>query len=304
MVGTTFGRYLIQDELGRGGMGVVYRALDVKLDRLVAIKVLGEPFRSLPVAWGYVLREARIASALNHPCICTIYDVGEENQQPYIAMEYVEGCTLTMLLMPSGMTPTLIANACRHIAAALAHAHERGIIHRDIKSTNIVITHQGNLKILDFGLAKRIRSRALQKITSHSSMGELGRMAGSIHYLAPEVLRGERAYVSSDIWSLGVLLYEMATGAFPFRGRTVFELATAIMTSDPLPPSKKTPAWLAHVIARCLQRDPHRRYLCARDVVMDLPLNTVPAPAWDLPKLLGHLHNRLDRAAARAAGTA
>jgi serine/threonine protein kinase len=272
MVGTTFGRYLIQNEIGRGGMGVVYRARDIKLDRLVAIKLLGQKLRSRPAAWGYLLKEAQIISSLHHPNICTVYDVGEENEQPYIAMEYIEGCALNMMLRPTGLTPKLVAHPARQIANALAHAHECAIIHRDIKSSNIVINGLGDVKILDFGLSKRFRPGTAQiSSTSQSSSKGMGRMAGTIHYLAPEVLRGEGANVWTDIWSFGVLLYEMVTAELPFRGRTAFELATTIMTSDPAPPSKKMPVWMAHVIARCLERDVVRRYHCMQDIVTDLP---------------------------------
>jgi serine/threonine protein kinase len=288
MVGTTFGRYHIENEIGRGGMGVVYRARDIKLDRLVAIKVLEPSLRSNPHAWGLILQEAQFASALNHPCICTIYDVGEEDEKPYIAMEYVEGCPLNLLLMPFGLDPTLLAHTIRYITSALAHAHERGIIHRDLKSSNIVVTNQGGLKVLDFGLAKRIRQDLMGATSSsNSSFRGLGRLPGTIPYLAPEVLRGKRANVQSDIWSLGVLLYEMTTGMLPFLGKTVFELATAIMTSDPAPPPKKIPVWTTHVIAKCLERDLARRYHCVKDMERGLPIQVGSAPALDLALAAG-----------------
>lgn len=303
MVGTTFGRYLIESKIGHGGMGIVYRARDIKLDRLVAIKVLAEKLRANPVAWGFILREARNASALNHPCICTIYDTGEENAQPYIAMEYVEGRPLNMLVMPTGLAPPLVAYTARDIASALAHAHERGIIHRDIKSSNVVITLQGSLKILDFGLAKRIRPGTSRRTSqSNSSLLEVGQLAGTIHCLAPEVLRGERASVWSDIWSLGILLYEMATATLPFRGKTIFELATAIMTAEPAPPRVKLPSWLAEIIARCLQRDLSRRYHCVRDLIADLPAQALSQPALDLAIRLDHFQSANVHSATRQAG--
>jgi serine/threonine protein kinase len=271
MVGTAFGRYVIESRLGEGGMGVVYRARDIKLGRLVAIKVLGGRIQSDPAAWGWLLREAQIASALNHPCICTIYDIGEEAEQPYIAMEYIEGRPLNTLLIPSGLAPGLVRHYGILIADALGHAHERGVIHRDIKGTNVVITPDGVLKILDFGLAKRLRGDSFQEfVTSHSSLKEIGGLVGTVPYWAPELLRGERANVGSDIWSLGVLLFEMVTGTLPFWGTTVFELTTAIMTGEPTPLPVNVPFRLVHVIKRCLRKDPLSRYHCARDVAAGL----------------------------------
>jgi eukaryotic-like serine/threonine-protein kinase len=189
-IGTRFGRYFIESEIGRGGMSVVYRARDLRLDRPVAIKVLGPNLKLHPSAWGMILREGRNASALNHPCICTIYDVGEENGRPYMAMEFIDGSPLSMLLMPSGLTPKLAAHLTWNICSALAHAHERGIIHRDIKSSNIVIANHGVLKILDFGLAKRIRPILLRGTPStHTSSTKMDGLEGTVHYLAPEILR-------------------------------------------------------------------------------------------------------------------
>lgn len=304
MVGRTFGRYRMHEEIGRGGMGVVYRALDIRLGRPVAIKVLGEKFRSLPAAWGMVLREAQIISALNHPSICTIYDAGEEQKQPYIAMEYVEGCALNALLAPSGLKPTLIAHASRQILSGLAHAHERGIIHRDVKCPNVMITSRGDLKILDFGLARHIR-RAVAEGASRlpTSSMDFGALAGTVHYLAPEVLRGERASVWTDIWSFGVMLYEMATGHLPFRGSTVFELATSIMTSHPIPPRRKIPVWVAHIIARCLNGDIGSRYHCVRDILMELPDRRM-ADRVDMSKILDGYRGSRPRAPDREAAAA
>lgn len=272
MVGSVFGRYLIQEEIGRGGMGVVYRAHDMRLGRAVAIKVLSERCRLLPAAWGMVLREAQMTCALNHPSICTIYDAGEEDAQPFIAMEFVEGCGLQNLLEAGGWNSSLIAHVSRQVLSALGHAHERGIIHRDVKSSNIIITPQGGVKMLDFGLAKHIRGMIPESAAGVSTSAmEFDALAGTIHYLAPEVLRGARANVWSDIWSFGVVLYEMATGQLPFRGRTVFEVTTAIMTSGPLSPGKQLPAWMARMIAGCLRRNVAGRYHCVREMMADLP---------------------------------
>jgi serine/threonine protein kinase len=271
MIGTTFGRYVIETKLGTGSMGVVYRARDLRLDRQVALKVLNQSFLSDPTAWGWILREAKIASALNHPCICTVHDIGEEAEQPYIAMEYVEGQTLSSLLIPSGLSPSLVRHYGSLIADALGHAHERGIIHRDIKSANIIATPNKSLKILDFGLARRIRTDPQRRLAmSDSSIDGIGPIVGTTHYMAPEILRGDRAYVWSDIWSLGVVIYEMATGTLPFVGNTVFELTTAIMASEMKSLPERIPANLTRVIEHCLRKDPTDRYNCARDVAIDL----------------------------------
>jgi serine/threonine-protein kinase len=199
----------------------------------VALKILDWPPK---FQWGWALNEARIASSLNHPCICITYDAGEENGMAYIAMEYFEGSPLSLLCLPSGLRPALSMGYGRLIASALAHSHERGVIHRDLKSTNVMITREGQLKVLDFGLAKRVRVTG-----SHwngrrpSSSLYPGRLVGTVHSMAPEVLHGDRANVWSDIWSLGVQLHEMATGQLPFRGQTNFEMASAILGSDPVP---------------------------------------------------------------------
>ncbi|HXX23215.1 MAG TPA: serine/threonine-protein kinase [Terriglobia bacterium] len=262
------GRYVVGDELGRGATGVVYRAWDARLERLVAIKVINQKGPLGSVAWGWVLREARLAGGLNHPCICTVYDAGEEEGQAYIAMEYVKGSPLSSLLMPAGLPPAMVVHYGKLMASALQHAHERGILHRDIKAANIMVNGRGELKILDFGLAKRLRTGATLR-APQSSTG-LGPVAGTIPYLAPEVLRGERASVCSDIWSVGVLLYEMATGRLPFQGHTVFDMAIAIMTSKRALPANKIHPQLAQVIYRCLQKDPRKRYSRARDILRDL----------------------------------
>jgi serine/threonine protein kinase len=300
VVGTTFGRYLIENEIGRGGMGVVYRARDIRLDRPVAIKVLSDRLRSDHAAWGRLLREARTASALNHPGISTIYDVGEENEQPYIAMEYIEGQPLSMILMPAGLPAARVVHYGGLIAGAMAHAHERGIIHRDLKASNVVITPSGEPKILDFGLAQRRRSdTTVRASASRSSLLETDRMAGTVSYLAPEILRGKRASESTDIWSLGVLLYEMSTGRPPFHGRTVFELATTIMTSAPAPLPREIPRHLAAIIGRCLQRDPSHRPRLAKDVCRAIHAKNVSDSVFDLRNLVHFFRHGWNRAKAR-----
>jgi serine/threonine-protein kinase len=215
-----------------------------------------------------------LAGGLNHPCICTIYDAGEEDGQAYIAMEYVDGSLLSQLLMPAGLPYSLVIHYGRLVASALEHAHERGILHRDIKAANIIVTARGDLKILDFGLAKRLRTRAALRALQSSA--DIGHIVGTIPYLAPEVLRGERASVRSDVWSVGILLYEMLTGEPPFQGHTVFDIATSIMTSNLTFPANKICQQLAEVIDRCLQKEPSRRYPRARDVLQGLSGEILP----------------------------
>jgi len=274
ITGTQLGRYVIGPELGRGAAGVVYRAWDLRLERLVAIKIINQQSHLSPIGWGWLLREARLAGGLNHPCICTVYDVGEEDGQAYIAMEYVEGSPLSLLLMPTGLPSARVTHYGRLVSSALEHAHAHGTLHCDIKAANIMVTAQGELKILDFGLAKRLQMGAALHALQSST--DVGHVVGTIPYLAPEVLRGERASVWSDIWSVGVLLYEMATGRPPFQGHTVFDLTHSIITAVPTFPANKIREHLAQVIDRCLQKEPSRRYRRARDILRDLSSVSLP----------------------------
>ena len=281
--GTPLGRYHITSLVGRGGSGAVYRARDLRLQRDVALKIQDWP---PSFQWGWALNEARIASSLHHPCICVIYDAGEENGMAYIAMEYLEGSALSSLCPPSGLGPALATGYGKLIASALAHSHERGVIHRDLKSANVMITREGQLKVLDFGLAKRVRIAGSQR-NGHRPSSSLypGRLVGTVHSMAPEVLRGDRANVWSDIWSLGVLLYEMAAGQLPFRGRTNYAVASAILVSDPAPLPKGTDRGLAAAIAGCLRKEPHRRFHTAREVLYALGARGLPCQPWDIAHL-------------------
>ena len=273
MIGTQFGRYTIQGELGQGGMGVVYLADDIRLHRKVALKILAPHLQLNPKGQRLIMREARYTAALNHPCICTVYEVGEEEGKAYIAMEYVDGCSLRRLLDREGLDPCLLAHISRLVIGTVGFAHTQGILHRDIKSSNVLVTGQGTVKMLDFGLAMQIPTDSVK--TNNSSLASLkilDHLAGTIQYMAPEVLRGGHANEQTDIWSLGVLLYEMATGCPPFCGTTIFDLAVAVMTSQPVVPPSKIPPWAVRVITQCLERSPERRYRCVRDLLVDLPL--------------------------------
>ncbi len=261
MIGQTLGHYRIESQLGAGGMGVVYRAHDLKLERAVAIKVVNERLSSEPRARDRLLREARTASALNHPHVCTVYEVGEADGQVFIVMEYVAGQPLSALL--SEPRPNeMVARYGIQIADALAHAHERGIVHRDLKTGNVMVTPEGRAKVLDFGLAKRLPAEDLseQATKSGDSLTQAGHLVGTLHYLAPEVLRGQPADARTDIWALGVVLYQLVSGELPFTGRTHYEVTGAIQSEPPATLSPRVPAALQAVILRCLAKEPGQRY--------------------------------------------
>jgi serine/threonine protein kinase/thioredoxin-like negative regulator of GroEL len=261
------GKYQILEELGRGGMGVVYKAEDTKLKRTIAIKFLSADLLCDPDHRTRFLREAQTASALNHPHICTIHEVGEEKGKPYIAMEYVAGLSLGNLARSQLMPTADILRYGVQIAGALEHAHGRGIIHRDLKTANVMITQESGAKLLDFGLAKRLENKELKEAgPSQTPLTEAGSFMGTMHYLAPEVLRGEAAAPQSDIWALGVILYEMATGKLPFNGQTSFELTSAILRDTPAPLPSRIPASLGAIVTRCLEKDPGRRFQSAGEV--------------------------------------
>ena len=247
-------------------MGEVYLARDPRLEREVAIKVLPASDAKDEQARSRLAREARTASQLNHPNICTIYEVGEADGLAYIAMERVEGRPLSLLIGPGGLPAETVARYGAQLADALSYAHERGVIHRDLKSANVVVTEDGRVKVLDFGLAKRVANfdEASRVLTQTLTMS--GSLAGTLQYLAPEILRGGTADPRTDLWSLGVMLYEMASGTRPFRGATEIEVSLAIL-NDPLEPlPARVPAGLATIVERCLAKDPATRYRQAGEV--------------------------------------
>jgi tetratricopeptide (TPR) repeat protein len=267
MIGTHIAHYKVTARLGAGGMGEVYRATDTKLGRDVALKLLPPKAIADPQARARLLEEARHASALNHPHICHVYEVNEAQGLTYIAMELAEGQPLAQRIPEGGLPAETLLRFGEQISAALAHAHERGIIHRDLKSANVMITAAGQVKVLDFGLAQRLRGEELEAATrSRVSEVRSAEIAGTLAYMAPEVLSGEPASESSDIWSLGVLLYEMAAGKMPFSGATGYELTAAILRETPAPLPAKTSAGLRGVIDRCLAKEPAQRYQRASEL--------------------------------------
>ena len=247
-------------------MGEVYCARDPRLEREVAIKVLPPGDARDEQARSRLAREARTASQLNHPNICTIYEVGEAEGLAYIAMERVEGRPLSLLIGPGGLPWETVARYGTQLADALSYAHERGVIHRDLKSANVVVTDDGRVKVLDFGLAKRVGSfdQGGEALTQTLTMP--GIIAGTLQYLAPEILRGGYADPRTDLWSLGVMLYEMASGTRPFSGATNMELCFAILNSPPELLSSRVPAGLAAIVERCLAKDPAQRFRQAGEV--------------------------------------
>jgi|HubBroStandDraft_2_1064218.scaffolds.fasta_scaffold01699_3 serine/threonine protein kinase/tetratricopeptide (TPR) repeat protein len=267
LIGRTISHYRIVGKLGAGGMGEVYRAWDERLKRDVALKILQPYSKTNSDAQKDLLREAQSASALNDPHICTIYEVSEAGGDHFIVMELVEGKPLNSLIPAGGLRPELVLRYGAQIAAALAHAHDHGVIHRDIKTANVVITPAGQVKILDFGLARFCSDTELADATrSNESAANANTIVGTLPYIAPEILRGEQASARSDIWSLGVVLFEMCIGNRPFRGNTGFEVTSGILR-EPLPPlPPQAPAGLQTVIERCLEKEPGHRYQRAGEI--------------------------------------
>jgi len=268
VIGETLGHYRITGKLGEGGMGVVFRARDDQLQRDLAVKLLSAGSLDDSIARARLLREARAAASLNHPNICTIYEVGEAEGRVYIAMELVEGRPLSQHLESGALAPDQVLRLGTQLADAVSHAHERGIVHRDLKSLNVIVTPDGRCKVLDFGLARRLPDESTE--TLQTMLTEDGTVVGTPAYMAPEQLKGQTADERSDVWALGVMLYEMATGRRPFVGKTSFEVTSAILSQDLPPLPAKIPVGLKTVVERCLEKDPLERYADATGVRSEL----------------------------------
>ena len=265
MIGKVFGHYMVLEQAGAGAMGVVYRARDERLQRDVALKIPAEGAlltEELRAKW---LAEGRAASALNHPNICTIYEVGEYEGQPYIAMEYLAGPPLNACIPDDGLPAETVLEYGAQIASALECAHTHGVLHRDLKSANVRRSASGEVKVLDFGLAVSLKDAPVEGATQTSPTSGSG-APGTLAYLAPEVLSGTPADARGDIWALGVLLYEMASRAHPFPGRTMYELCGAILKEAPRPLPMHVPPGLRAIILRCLAKRPEQRYQRASEV--------------------------------------
>ena len=277
MVGRMIGHYRILEEIGRGGMGVVYKALDTRLNRPVAIKSLQTGETQDEIAKKRFVREALMVAALDHPYICKVYEVLEQNGQSFIVLEFVHGRRLSALMGdPARMLPLdKILEVGREIAEALEEAHKKGIVHRDIKPNNIMVLEPGHIKVLDFGLAKALPKLDAEAETETASEGltERGQVLGTRPYMSPEQISGQPADNRSDIFSFGIVLFEMIAGRRPFSGASAAQLAASIMTEDPEPLHRYrhgVPDSLDRIIRRMLAKDPNERYQSVHEVWVEL----------------------------------
>jgi eukaryotic-like serine/threonine-protein kinase len=291
--GEQIGPYLVLDFIQKGGMGEVYKARDIRLDRTVAIKFLPRAVAGAPDALERFQREVRAASALNHPRICTVHDVGEHQGRPFYVMEFLDGQSLRDVIADKPLAIPEVVDLGMQICDALQAAHAKGIIHRDIKPANIFVTASGQIKILDFGIAKLVTKphpSAAVTTTDQTTATVTGiattrpgRLMGTLAYLSPEQARGEEVDTRTDIFSLGVVLYQMATGELAFRGETPDELIDAILHQAPLKPSElnpSVPAILERIILRALEKDRSARYQSIEALFADLQELRQAKPRW------------------------
>jgi serine/threonine protein kinase len=276
--GSRLGAYDIVGPLGAGGMGEVYRARDPRLGRDVAVKVLPSLTASTPDRLARFEREARTVAGLNHPNIVTLFSVEDADGIRFITMELIEGDSLDQVVAPGGLPLPRLLELSIPLADALGAAHERGIVHRDLKPGNVMVTREGRVKVLDFGLAKSEPADAADSTdsampTMAPPVSIAGQVMGTVPYMAPEQVRGETADATTDLFALGVVMYELATGKRPFTGPTSADIGSSILRDTPEPISRLRPGLperLSGIIARCLEKDSRRRYRSAHEVVEEL----------------------------------